>query len=39
LIVDFVFDSVLAWVSASVFLGVMSWAWFIEPALHRGKEV
>lgn len=39
LVVDFVFNPVLAWVTASVFAVVMSWAWFVEPALHRGKEL
>ena len=39
LIVDFVFNPVLAWVTASIFLAVMSWAWFVEPALHRNKEL
>lgn len=39
LIVDFVLSAWLAWVSASVFLVAMLWAWFIEPALHRRWEI
>jgi len=39
LIVDFVFDSVLAGVTAGLLLAVMVWTWFLEPALHRRRDL
>lgn len=38
LIVDFVFESTLAWVTSALFFGLMGWAWFIQPALHRHND-
>jgi hypothetical protein len=39
LVVDFVFRMSVAWVTAAVFACVMMWAWFIEPALHRSRNI
>jgi len=39
LIVDFVFSAWLAWATSSVFLAVMLWVWFLEPALHRRWKI
>ena len=39
LVVDFVFRMSVAWATAAVFACVMMWAWFIEPAQHRSRNI
>lgn len=37
LVVDYLFDSVLAWSTAAVVSALAAWAWFGQPALDRSR--
>ncbi|MGI5271203.1 DUF6328 family protein [Nonomuraea sp. CA-218870] len=38
LVVDFLFDSTLAWITGGVVAALAAWSWFVQPALDRASD-
>ncbi|MEU4704411.1 DUF6328 family protein [Nonomuraea dietziae] len=38
LVIDYLFDSPLAWITAGLLAALAAWTWFLQPALNRGSD-